>query len=132
MDEKVREEYERILARVVIKHGYLVDEHASTYGWYASYDEHRHVRKCEVVRHGRVTESHWTEFAGTFAESDDRKTGVDLPGVTCVCGEITGRVVRLDAPVQKVAEYVFEELATEVSRLRGNLAVLTGTDSSEV
>lgn len=118
MDDRVRAEYEEILTAAIIKHGTLVDQDHSIYHWIAS-DDHdgdrwsgpRHSTSCGIAATGRVEEdATWYEFAGTFAEQDDYKHGMEVHGVSCNCGKIKDRTFRWDAPVGKAIRIVMIEL----------------------
>lgn len=119
MDDRVKEEYEKILTRSIIKHGSLVRVDASTFGWMdqdgQGYDfrKPRHSSWCEIVKTGQVEEdATWYEFAGTFADSH-YKHGMEVHGVTCDCGQIKDRTFRWDAPVGEAIKVVLEELLEE-------------------
>lgn len=116
MDEEIREEYERLLVRLVLANGSLVGEDASFYGWHdhttfrwpgPGFSEH--VGTCGIKSTGRVQEDIWYEFKGTFYEGDTSVHGISLKGVTCNCDKVQDREVRWSAPMQEVAEAVFEE-----------------------
>lgn len=130
MDPRVQAEYDDVLAQVVIKRGTLVSANESLYGWIAQdwlhISRHREYGDgCRIVSYGRPVENEWDEFAGTFEEVDHRRSGVDLPGVSCACGKVENRTMRLDVPMQQLAEGVFMELygrlAQRVTELESRL-----------
>lgn len=108
MSDAVRAEYERVLARVIIKRGSVVVQTDGWYGW-VDYDATTHVSKCGVATHGAPDEDTWYEFKGTFYEGDTSVHGMALSGVTCKCGRITDRSLRWQASVVEVATEVFAE-----------------------
>lgn len=118
MDDAVQAEYDRLLARVVLKQGELVRKDESQYGWHDYNDgwvRDSHHRTCEVTCK-RVQEVTWYEFQGTFYEGDESVHGVSAFGVTCACGKLKDREVRWSAAMQEVAQAVFEELYKEIKR----------------
>lgn len=112
MSDKVRAEYERVLARVVIRHGSVVVREDGWYGW-SDYNASQHLRSCGVASHGTPHEDTWQEFKGTFYEGDTSIHGVGMPGVTCNCGTISDRSMRVLITVQEIAEAVFSEAYQE-------------------
>jgi hypothetical protein len=123
--EKVQTEYEKILTAAIIKHGSVVSDSASIYGWVTmdDYDlgllggwtnAKKHSSSCGIASTGRVEEdSTWYEFAGTFATSDHYKHGMEVHSVTCNCGKLTDRVFRWDASVGEAIRIVMMELLEE-------------------
>lgn len=118
MSPEAQAEYDEALTAAVLKHGTLVREDPSFYGW-EDFDYHlghglrsrhtAHHLKCEIVSTGKPVESTWHEFQGTFYEGDTSVHGIDLPEVTCACGKVQDRTFRWQARMQEVAEAVFEE-----------------------
>jgi hypothetical protein len=115
MSERVRAEYEKAMARVVIKRGSLVSEHPNIYGWeeysWCLSDGGKHLAKCGIKTDDtlRADEDRWDEFQGTFYEGDTSVHGARVDGISCQCGKVTGRSYRWKASMQEVAEAVFEE-----------------------
>lgn len=116
MSPEVQAEYDRALTAVVVEHGTIVKERPSIYGW-IDYNALDHIGQgwrtpqgtCALIvpENAHPREDRWVEFAGTFAEDDNSRTGVAVDGVSCRCGQLTNRTVRWDAHVQEVAEAVF-------------------------
>lgn len=124
MDDRVKAEYEALVTKAVIRHGNLVDKSASLYGWMDQRDDYesgslwgggpRHIVSCGVASTGKVVEdATWYEFAGTFAEGDNYKHGMEVHGVTCNCGRLTDRVYRWDANPGEAIRTVLEALLEE-------------------
>lgn len=126
MDERVKEEYERLLASVIIANGVLVRESAVDfmYGWMSSDDYEgknklmwtgrRHSDVCGIKRTGKVNEDcQWDEFKGTFYEGDTTVYGVEVEGVTCNCGKLINRSYRWAAPLGEAIKIVMEALLEE-------------------
>lgn len=121
MDDAVRAEYESILAEVIIDQGDVVvreDSQTKVYDWvdrscevwsedYTS--RWCHTAQCPVVAHGTPTEVEWEEFEGSFAENSQR-AGVELPGVSCQCGKLADRVLRLEISARDLTEAAFSKL----------------------
>jgi len=119
MSDEVRAEYEAALARVVVRNGSIVRTNDTYYGW-NDYPAFQHIvggswgdkgPGCALVLPdgARAVEDEWSEFAGTFADGDNVKHGAIVRGVSCKCGQLTGRSVRWEANMHEVAEAVFEE-----------------------
>jgi len=98
-----------MLARVVFKMGSVVLPEPSIYMW-EDYEASSHLRVCEIYTHGRPIETTWSEFVSTFYEGDLTVHGIDVPDVTCLCGQLEKRTLRLQSTVHEVAEAVFAEL----------------------
>lgn len=118
--DRVQTEYEKILTAAIIKHGSIVRQDASLYGWISDEEYSlpfrgpRHSVECGIASTGLVEEhATWYEFAGTFAEQDNYKHGMEVHGVTCNCGKITDRVFRWDAPVGEAIRTVMMGLLEE-------------------
>ena len=104
-----REEYKKALRRTVIRRGTLIDQHASFYGWRDWDDRHfGSQRDCHVEAVGDPVEQTWDEFMGTFYEGDTTKHGVEIE-ISCTCGQMRGRHMRLDATVSDVIKWTLEE-----------------------
>lgn len=116
MSAEVRKEYEAVLAAIVLERGALVGvgKEDSNFSWedYSNYDltYQPHWHSCKVT-HGAASESRWTEFDGTFADPPYASHhGIDLSGVTCACGMLTNRTLRLREPVQTLIPEIFSLL----------------------
>src|SRR5687767_12929273 len=107
MSPEVRAEYDRVLRAVVLRRGILVSEKPRSFGWMDA--DYVHTSRCVVTSDRTPDESEWSEFAGTFAESDATRRGIDVSGVSCACGELVDRVVRWEAGPSEMIEAVFEE-----------------------
>lgn len=109
MNKETQGEYEKVLRRVIAKHGTVVSLNASFYGWGAP--DIRHGQEdCPITITGRAIETYWGEFVGTFYEGDTTVTGLEATGATCECGAVQDRSMRWRAEVSEVAEAVFEEM----------------------
>lgn len=120
MDDRVREEYNRILTAAIIKNGSLVRTDASQYGWsdYGDYGNDftkpRHSTTCGIAKTGRVVEdADWYEFMGTFYEGDNTVHGMEVHGVSCNCGRITDRVFRWSESPGEAIRIVLESVLEE-------------------
>lgn len=123
MNEEIQKEYDRLLIKLVLRHGDLVSERATTFGWrdYAETFPNdwygrtfvEHLERCGIQSVGSVQEEIWYEFQGTFYEGDNSVHGVAVFGLTCNCGKLTNRSVRWSARMQEVAQAVFEEHLNE-------------------
>lgn len=116
MSPEVQAEYDKALTAVVLRHGFLVKNDPSTYGWvdyeyYGHYGKnHRpHHLSCPLTATGKPRETVWREFNGTFNDEDDSVHGIEISEVGCACGKLKDRTWRWSANMQEVAEAVFEE-----------------------
>lgn len=86
------ERWQNLLARTAIRTGTPVSYDASIYSW-SDYSAAKHLKECEVTHVSRVEEhDSWSEFAGTFASSDDYKHGIRLSGCHCRCRRWVGDI----------------------------------------
>ena len=109
MSDEVRAEYHEMMSRVVWKCGSVVSETADIFGW-VDYEATKHIRRCEMASRGVPVEDSWYEFAGTFTD-DLYRYGVTIPDVTCACGQVRKRSVRVaDYQVSSFIEAVFAEM----------------------
>ena len=91
-----QEEFRRSLLDYLVRKGTPVGADASVYGWIdGDYEEIReHFASCGIsCAQSTYEDSRWTEFGGTFAESDTERTGIDAV-VTCNCGRYEGKHFR--------------------------------------
>lgn len=109
MDKEVQKEYEKVLRRVIAKHGTVVSLNASFYGW-GAWDIRHGQDPCPITVTGRAHETYWGEFMGTFYEGDTTVTGIEADGANCECGAVKDRSMRWRASVSEVAEAVFGEM----------------------
>jgi len=102
-------EYTALLTKFIIKFGTLVMTGSQAYGWIAEdYSEGiKHIRQCGFDVDKLEEEYDWSEFAGTFADHDDHKTGMQMT-VTCTCGAYAKRAIRWDGRVAEAIRGVLE------------------------
>ena len=95
-----QEELNKRIVDYILANGSPVDISVRSlyYGWQARDREalYEHLRTCPLdYTKCTFTDDEWTEFAGTFAESDNRCVGLGA-AITCSCGEIAGRPWRME------------------------------------
>lgn len=105
----IEERYQRALRRLLIKNGTLVTTRGQGFGWIAEdYEEGmKHIRSCGYDVSRLEEDASWTEFAGTFAEHDTYKYGMEMI-VTCTCGEYKDRMIRWDGRVAEAIRDIIE------------------------
>jgi hypothetical protein len=92
-------EFQRRIVTYLVKNGSPVSQvPTGTYGGYLDWnwrEINAHVSKCELIfSECKWKDSEWSDFAGTFAESQwSDRTGIDVI-VTCQCGYLTDRAFR--------------------------------------
>lgn len=127
MEKNVRREYETILTAIVLENGlprWAPNDRPGMFGGPVDYKDGEHIRKCVIVSTGRVDEDvEWSEWAGTFAESDKIRHGVSVFDVTCACGKIVKREVIWETTVADVATAVFTKM---YEMLNGRLNEIAG------
>ncbi len=105
-----QDEFHEAVTRYLIAKGTPVSECNPYYGWIApDYKQLRdHLRDCPPDL-ARCTweDSRWTEFAGTFAESDNDRHGIDAR-TWCSCGQVAGRTWRYDGTIGELLKAVTE------------------------
>lgn len=103
--------YRQALLAYVAKRGAAVSSKASLYGWIAQDWQKigRHVQSCGLdFAHTEIKESSWDEFAGTFAETDYHRHGIDVTG-RCKCGELRDLHLRVDASIGEILTELLKE-----------------------
>lgn len=113
MSPEVQEEYDRILAAVAAREGYLLKE-GDEWSRFMPYDYTSHIRECGI-KSGVAEEDTWYEFVGTFASTHDSTMhGVKVTNVTCNCGRFTNRTVLWRVGISEAIQAVFEQFYREV------------------
>jgi hypothetical protein len=107
MSLKAQNVYDAALLAAVLKHGVLVEKNPDIYSWMDL--DWKHVRVCQVTTTDKPVEDHWNEFMGSFYEGDTSVHGIVLNKVSCACGKLKNRSLRLQGSVSEIAEAVFEE-----------------------
>jgi hypothetical protein len=114
-----REMYDHVLATLVVRKGYLT--RGESWFWGAAHADdylegRKHLQECGWRCLAVDEDYEWSEFAGTFAEGDNKRHGIKI-SVSCECGQITKRGMLYENGVGSAIRDVLE-LADIMSDLK--------------
>ena len=115
MKPEIQREYDRTVTALVVERGDIIG--GNGFGW-QDFDALRHIGRlglypgqtaCTLIvpEGAQPREDEWTQYEGTYGGNDTPHHGITVQGVSCACGQLTGRAVRWEAGLSEIAEAVF-------------------------
>jgi hypothetical protein len=108
-----KDEMNEAVIRYLVARGIPVDNTPGSslyYGYIAldSQQVRKHLASCELdIPKCSFTDITWTEFAGTFAESDNDCAGLEAT-VSCTCGQVKDRRFRYSGGYAEMLKAITE------------------------
>lgn len=106
MSDSAKAELRALIVSKLMANGDVVSLDPTYYGGWESYGDTVHLQECggKADPDTKLEETYVREFMGTFYEGDSSVAVVELKGVSCNCGNLTDRTIRLKSTI---GEFIF-------------------------